>query len=275
MSGPTETTDARSAATQDQAHPVYVYGIIPAADAGQWPQTPGLGEPRSTVRAVAEGGMAALVSDLPPDHTPGRLEDLEAHRRVLSQAIERGTAIPMRFGTVMDSDEVVRERLLARHAPELTDVLRNLDGHVQMTVKAFYAEDALLEDVLATQPELARQSAALAQHPGSEMRAARVQLGELVAKAVEARRAEVESALLTRLSPLAADVRVETPNSERVAFSAQLLVHRDRRAALDDEIRALGEALEGVLAFRYIGPLAPFSFADLALEDGEEQQPWE
>jgi hypothetical protein len=134
-------------------------------------------------------------------------------------------------------------------------------------VKAFYAEDALLRDVLATQPELARQSAALAQHA---QRSARVQFGEMVAKAVEARRAEVESMLLTRLAPLAADVRVERPTSERVAFSVQLLVHRDRRAELDAAIHELGDALAGVLAFRYIGPLAPFSFADLSLEDGEE-----
>jgi hypothetical protein len=75
------------------------------------------------------------------------------------------------------------------------------------------------------------------------------------------------------LSPLAADVRVEPPTSERVACNAQLLVHRDRRASLDDLIRELSETLGGVLAFRYIGPLAPFSFADLSLEEDEE--PWE
>jgi hypothetical protein len=77
------------------------------------------------------------------------------------------------------------------------------------------------------------------------------------------------------LSPLAADIRVEPPTSDRVAFSAHLLVHRDRRGALDDEIRRLGETLAGVLAFRYIGPLAPFSFADLSLEDRDEEQQWE
>lgn len=274
MSGPTETTDTRAGAAQDQTHPVYVYGIIPAADAGQWPETPGLGEPSGTVRALVEGEMAALVSDLPPDYTPGRREDLEAHRRVLSAAIERGTAIPMRFGIVMDSDEVVRQRLLARHATELGDVMRTLDGHVQMTVRAFYAEDALLREVLASQPELARESAALAQRPEAEVHTERVRLGEMVAKAVEARRAEVESALLHRLSPLAADVRVDPPSSERVALNAQLLVDRDRRVALDDEVRKLNDALAGVLAFRYIGPLAPFSFADLSLEDDEEQ-PWD
>jgi hypothetical protein len=271
MSGLIENSGIRPDAPQDRGHPVYVYGIMRATDAAEWPQTPGLGERPATVRTVVENGLAALVSDLRPDHTPGRPEDLEAHRRVLSQAIKRGTAIPMRFGIVMDGDEAVRQRLLVGHATELSEVLRRLDGHVQMTVKAFYADDALLRDVLAARPELARESAALAERPETEAQAARVGLGEMVAKAVEARRAEIESALLDRLAPLAADVQVDPPSSERVALSVQLLVRRERRAALDDEIGALGDALKGTLAFRYVGPLAPFSFADLSLEEGDQR----
>jgi hypothetical protein len=269
MSSPARTTGTRSPEARDQDHPVYVFGVIPAADAPRWPETPGLGGPSSGVRTVAHDGLAALVSDLPPDHTPGRREDLEAHRRVLSQAIEGGTTIPMRFGMVMDGDEMVREKLLARHATELGDVMRALDGHVEMMVRAFYAEDALLRDVLAAHPDLARESAALGQGP--QTHAARVRLGELVANAVQARRAEFESALLDRLAPLAADVRVDAAASERVALSAHVLVQRERRPALDEEIRALGEALAGVVAFRYVGPLAPYSFADVSLDDREER----
>jgi hypothetical protein len=271
MSDLMENTGSGAKAPQDRTHPVYVYGIIPASDASEWPDTPALGDPSARVRTVAQDGMAALVSDLEPDHIPGRPEDVEAHRRVLAKAIERGTAIPMRFGIVMDGDDAVRKRLLARHATELRDMLSSLDGYVQMTVKAFYADDALLRDVLSAHPELARESAALAGRPEAEVHAARVAIGEQLAKAVEARRTEVESALLSRLSPLAADVRVDPPSSDRGALNAQLLVHRDRRAALDEEVRQLGEALEGMLAFRYVGPLPPFSFADLSLEEGGEQ----
>jgi hypothetical protein len=72
------------------------------------------------------------------------------------------------------------------------------------------------------------------------------------------------------LSPLAADLRIDPPTSERVAINAQLLIRREERAALDEQIRELGDALAGMLAFRYIGPLAPFSFADLSLEEDEE-----
>jgi Gas vesicle synthesis protein GvpL/GvpF len=264
-----DITRAGSGIERDRTHPVYVYGVIPAEDAAGLPDALGLGE-RSAVRTVTKGRVAALVSDLPPEHTPGRPEDLEAHRRVLSQAIEHGTVIPMRFGIVMDDDEAVADHLLTRHTTELDEMLRQLDGHVQMSVKAFYAGDALLRDVLASQPELAQESAALAQRPDEEAQAARVRIGELVANAVEARREEVSSALLSQLAPLAADVSVDPPGSERVALSVHLLLHRDHRAALDEEVRELAEALTGVLAFRYVGPLPPFSFADLALDEGTE-----
>jgi hypothetical protein len=271
MSGRMETTDDRASQTRKLTDPVYVFGVIPAADAAGWPETAGLNGPSSTVRAVAEGVLAALVSDLPPGHTPGRREDLEAHQRVLSLAIEHGTTMPMRFGMVFDGDEEVRQRLLARHATELGKLLAHLDGRVQMMVKAFYVEDALLADVLAAHPDLARESSALAGRPQVETHAARVRVGELLAGAIEARRAEVESAMLDRLAVLCADIEMERPTSDRVAFSAHLLVDRDSRGALDETIRELGETLAGVLAFRYVGPLPPYSFANLSLEGDDEQ----
>jgi hypothetical protein len=268
MSDPTTTTATPTTPLGD--HPVYVYGILPAADAERWTPVPGLHGPSHDVRAVVEGGLAALVSDLPPDHTPGRPEDLEAHRRVLAHAIEHGTTIPMRFGIVVDGDDRVRQHVLGRHAAELDELLDALDGEVQMSVKAFYAEDALLRDVLAAHPDLARETAAIG--PGTDplTEQVRAQVGERVAKAVEQRRADVESALVSALSPVAEDVLVEPPSSDRVALSAQLLVRRDRRPVLDAKVRELAAALENELAFRYVGPLPPFSFADVSLQEEDD-----
>jgi hypothetical protein len=275
QAGPQTMQEQASRAEQEKTHPVYVYGIIPASEARQWQETPGLGDPSSPVRPVIEGDLAALVSDLPPDYTPGRREDLEAHQRVLSEAIERGTTVPMRFGIVMDDDETVRENLLKRHGSVLSDVLHRLDGQVQMTLKVYYLDDELLKDVLVTHPDLAQESARLAELGETEAQEARVRFGEALAQAVEERRAEIESALVNVLRPFATDVRVDPPRGEQVALVAHLLVPRDGRAALDEEVRKLGESLAGILAFRYIGPLAPYAFADLSLKDEEGREPWD
>jgi hypothetical protein len=262
-------TAARSTASL-RATSVYVYGIIPAANAGEWPGAPGVGGPDANVRALVNGELAALVSALPPGHTPGRREDLDAHRRVLSLAVERGTVIPLRFGMVMEGEDVVRERLLDRHGPELTKLLWTLDGHLQMAVRALYAEGALLPAAVEGDAEIARLSAAVQGRSEIESRPERIALGERVAAAVDARRAQDEQVLLDQLKPLATDLRVEPPESERVALNAQLLIRRDRRAELDEAVRDLGSSLEGYLGIRYIGPLPPYSFSELSLEAREE-----
>jgi hypothetical protein len=266
---PSTEPSARGSA-QPHAESLFTYAVIPAADAGRWPGAPGIGGPPAKVRAVEAGELAALVSVLPPGRLPGRREDLEAYRRVLSIAMEHGTTIPIRFGMVMDGEDVVRERLLVRHAAELTELLRSLDGKLQMSVRAFYAEDALLRGAMETDAEIARRSAAIRGRSEIESRPERIALGERVAAAVDARRAQDEQLLLERLKPLAVDIRVDPPGSERVALNAQLLVPRERRASLDEAVRELRSGLEGYLALRYVGPLPPYSFSELSLETGEE-----
>jgi Gas vesicle synthesis protein GvpL/GvpF len=248
----------------------YVYGVIPAADAAAWPGADGLSG--GGVRAIVAGDLAALVSDISDDAKPGRREDLEAHRRVLGQAVEQGTVIPMRFGMIMDDDDVVRERLLSRHAEQLGELVHELDGKVQMTVRAFYAEDALLRTAIAGDDEIARLNAIIGGRPELETHTERVALGERVAAAIDKRRARDEEALLERIRPLASDIHVDPPGSDRVALSAQLLVRRDARPALDATIAELGPALEGYLAMRYLGPLPPYSFSSLELEPEEHAQ---
>jgi hypothetical protein len=241
----------------------YVYGVIPAADADEWPGVPGIDGP---VRAITEGDLAALVSPLSPDHVPGTRDDIEQHRRVLSQASANATAVPMRFGIVMDDEETVRRQLLSEHADELSGLLNKLADHVQMTVRAYYAEDALLASVFSSDTEIARQAATIGRRSELETRQERIDLGERVSDAITERRAEDEQALLERLAPLADDVRVDDPSGERLALSAHLLVRRERRPELDATVRALGRILQGVMAISYIGPLPAYSFADIALD---------
>src|SRR5919202_951653 len=118
MTRPAGSSAADSSAAEGHADPRYVYGVVTAAAADGWPQPQGLGDPPGTVRALVEGQLAALVSPLAPEFTPGRRADLEAHERVLGEALARTTVVPMRFGMVMDGDASVRERLLRRHAAE-------------------------------------------------------------------------------------------------------------------------------------------------------------
>jgi hypothetical protein len=258
---------AAAAAQTPQATALYVYGVIPAADAHDWPGADGIDAP---VQTVVEGDLAALVSPLAADRTPGLRSDLEAHRRVLELAIKEGTTIPMRFGIVMDDEHMVRERLLIKHAPELRDLVENLDGTVQMTVRAFYAENELLREVTDSQPEIQQRAAAIQGLSEMESRQERIDLGKLVSEAITARRDQDEQALVAQLTPFAKEIHVDPPGGERVALNAQLLVSRESRHELDEAVKAIGGVLQGRIALRYLGPMPPYSFSELSLEPNEE-----
>jgi hypothetical protein len=70
---------------------------------------------------------------------------------------------------------------------------------------------------------------------------------------------------------VAEEVRVDPPATERQALSLQLLVDEDRRPELDAAVRALSEEHGGRISFRYVGPIAPYSFAALSL-DGDDDR---
>lgn len=232
---------------------VYVYGVVN----GSGPEVQGAGVAAAApVRSVPGDGFAAVVSDVPAGWRAANRTDLQAHDRVLNELVGENAVIPMRFGVVMDSDDEVRERLLTRRSDELGALFERLNGRVQMSVKAYYVGEALLQEVLRRYPQLKRRSETASM---SE----RINLGRDVAAAVEEQRALDQDLLLAPLSEPVDDVRVDPPVSERQALNLHLLVERARRPRLDAVVTRLSTEYGDRFAFRYVGPLPPYSFTEL------------
>jgi hypothetical protein len=242
---------------------IFVYGIggedfpLPAG-------LRGVGDPPRPLRLVRHAGLAAIVADV--DDAPNRRQDLEAHVVAMGELAEAGTLVPMRYGTVTDDEDEVRSDLLERHADALRQVLQSLDGCVQMTLKAIYDENVPLREIIRREPDLKAQSDRLKGQSQDAARDAWIRLGERVAAAVEQARAADEEQLASRIAQVAEHVVVEPPGHERMAARLQVLVRRERREALDDIVRELGEQQAQRMTLRYSGPIAPYSFSDFTLE---------
>ena len=240
---------------------VYVYGITAAADAASMSHT---GVEGSPVRAIEEGELAALVSDVAGGALAAARE-VRAHWRVLEAASAQATILPVRFGTVMDDDAAVREQLLTASAPRLEALLKELTGRVQVGVKGNYQQDELLRGVVAASPTVAALRKKIDGLPEQATYYERIRLGELVAAEVERRRDEDAARARARLEPLAVATRAEGAGAPDAAFNLAFLVERERldkfTAAVNDVIEQLGDSID----VRYVGPLAPYSFADMEL----------
>jgi hypothetical protein len=237
----------------------YVYGI---ADAGH-PSLPdgmeGIGSPAHTVRVVKGGGLAALVSDAPENLRPKR-RDLLAHQNVLSEAGGGGTVLPMRFGSVAEDDAAVAAAL-EEHLEHYQERLTALHDRVEYNVKVQHDEEAVLRVVMADNADV-RALAAQNRDAGGGSHEQKLQLGEAVAKAVQAREAHDAETVRTALEPQA-DAVSAGPGSSGWITNLSFLVDRtssERLLGAIEEIRQTAPHL----VFRVNGPLPPYSFVEAA-----------
>jgi hypothetical protein len=168
----------------------------------------------------------------------------------------------------MASDGEIREQLLEGQRPQLAALLARLEGRVQMSVKAYYLDQALLRAVLLRHPQLKRRSDALEGRSVVATQPERIALGRAVADAVEEQRELDQRELLAPLAEQADEARLDGPASDRQALAVQLLVEERRRPRLDAVVERLTHTHRERFAFRYVGPIPPYSFCDLELDPG-------
>lgn len=243
----------------DISQPVYVYGVAGAA--ASIPSVDGVES--SPVRTLGYAGLTALVSTI--GKTELRATDVRAHWRVLAHAFEHGTILPVRFGTVMESENAVRSRLLEPNEGRLTELLQAMDGLIQLNLKGRYDEESLLRQIVREEPALARLRGRVTR---SGAVADQLALGQQVELAIAQRRARDASAVrrtLERLAAAAREEQVRHPDAFNIAF----LVARDDTDTFSEYVSNVREELGDRIEIRYVGPVPPFSFAETDLDSGE------
>ena len=217
------------------------------------------------VALVRDGGVcAAIVSDLPTGRALGERADLVAHQRVLNALVDAGTVVlPFRFGAALADRDAVEKELLAGNSDRLGQVLDQLEGRVELRLKATYVQDEVLGEIMAAEPEIAELSQRLREVPPDAADAVyydRIRLGELIAQAMERRRERDGQVLLDGAAPAAEAFVRKTPAREEDVLDASFLVPADRRAQFEEAVEKLGETHADRIRVRLVGPLPPYDF---------------
>jgi len=240
----------------------YVYGIV-RASAGVV-HAPGVGQ--RPLGVVRHRKIGALTSDAAFDQLEVGRDEIMAHAQALERALEHGPVLPMRFGVVMDSEDAVRDRLLAPHRAQLEAQLDEMEDKVEVNVKGIYDEPTILREVVAEDAEIAELKELIASRTEAASYPERIRLGELVGHALDAKREVDSDAIVKRLAERAVAVDVGALLHERMAVNCSFLVERGQLDAFDRALDALAERQGGRIKFKYAGPLPPHSFVELSLE---------
>ena len=248
----------QNAGLQDQPG-VYVYGILDTSD----PVPSGLasvGDGDEEVRLASHGGLSAVISDIALDRPLGTREDLLAHEQVLDSVAQERTVLPMRFGSVVRTEDAVVDELLAPHQEHFESVISELSGLVQFTVRGRYVASAHLREIVEDDPAIRELRDALQGVEDDAGYPERLRLGELVNDAVVQKREADAEVLVDALKPGVVATAGHQLAGEDSAVDMAFLVERQRRADFERAVDDLGEQWRERVQLRLIGPLAPYDF---------------
>jgi Gas vesicle synthesis protein GvpL/GvpF len=238
---------------------VHLYGVV-----RENAQLPGMirGRQGAPLRLVRVGPVAAIVSDVDAEDRVRR-DDLLAHAHVLEAVVEDSTVLPMRFGTIVDSDAEVAENVLRAGESRLVSLLDRFDGLQQLTVRAVHDEDEVLRAVLMENASLRALRDSMSN--GGDTHATKLELGRMVLDSIEAIRQIDAATLVDSLTPLAHDISIEDSSKGYQVLDAALLVNRADRPSVDAAIARISRDLPSRIRLRYVGPQPPYAFVDGAM----------
>jgi hypothetical protein len=247
----------QSAGDGQDAAGVYVYGIVRAGTSLRALDRAEQDGPE--VRLVESDDLAALVSDSPEEATR---ELVLAHGRVLAAALESSPVVPLRFGMVVTTEDAVRDEILEGHRDELAELLERFEGLVQLTLKVYYHEDAVVAEILAADPQAASLREALQDQPEDLTYKQRVALGERLNATIEKRRVADGEQILEPLKPLAEAISLEPPDDELMVAHVVMLLDQDRVPEFESTVESLAQERVELMRFRLLGPMPAYNFID-------------
>jgi hypothetical protein len=249
----------------------YVYGIVPETQtSADVEDLPAVANTHGKISFIRHRKLAAVVSDVPTDRPLGAPEDLRAYAKVLDTLAATGAPVlPLRFGTVITDAQSV-DHILTEGYDHFMTALERLQGYVQFTLNARYAQDAVLREVLDERPGISQLREEIKDLPEEASYYQRIQLGQLVAEAVSNKRDMVSTEIQQCLAPLAADTATSPPTADDAVVDVSFLVRHTHRAAFEQAAEDLARRWHGRIRLRLLGPLAPYDFVADAMTDSGE-----
>ncbi|NJM08211.1 GvpL/GvpF family gas vesicle protein [Candidatus Gracilibacteria bacterium] len=249
------------------AEGLYLYGIIRCAETRSF-ATPGIGGRGDGVFTLHHGELAAVVSQSPIVEYDGNRRNMMAHTRVLEEVMAERSVLPMRFGIIAPDSATITEQLLARHGADLQRQLSELEGRVELGLKAFWDEQRMMREAVEHSSAIRELRDRLQGRSAAETHFERIRLGEMIESVLHRRRDEDATIILNALQPLAYRSHISPTIGERMVVNAAFLLDRTRETAFDAAVNALDERFAGRLSFKYVGPLPAYNFVTLTMTWG-------
>ena len=218
---------------------------------------------------IAYRDISAVVSNSPLTRYVISKENLVAHERVVERIMREFTVLPVRFCTVAANPEQIR-RLLELRYLELKHLLRDLDGKVELGVKAIWRKmEIIFREIVDEDEEIKGLKIEVAGKPSRHAHATQIAIGEMVRTALQAKKEREAEDLLAGLKQASVKYHLNGIVGDSMLFNAAFLVDQSREREFDELVERLDLRYRERIKFAYVGPVAAYNFVNVSLHPGE------
>lgn len=219
-----------------------------------------IGLDNEPVLSIHYKDIGALVSDYPRvDSIKMLRKNLVPYHQVIRKASEHFTTIPARFGQIArDAGEV--SIALRTSYQAIRRELARLEGKVEMGLKVYWDVEDVFKHFIARDEKLRKFRDQLMRGDKTPRRKDLIDFGSYFDERMNQARHRITKEVLAALPPV--DVRIGDIREDNMIASATLLIEKNLRKQLEENIDELGRSMRDEYGIKLDGPWPPFSFVE-------------
>lgn len=239
----------------------YLYAVIAGSERRDFGR---LGIWDGTVYTIAEGEVAAVVSDLPEQRIRPERRLLAAHNNVLKTLMKETTPLPISFGIIADGPGAIRG-LLSRNHQTLIEQLHRVQNKVEMGLRVSWSVQNVFEYFVTTHPDLRMTRDRFFGGPREPSHDDKIELGRMFDRLLAEDREEHTDKVEDALSRYCREIKRNRSRNEREVMNLACLIERDAQKEFEESVFEAASLFTNDFTFDFNGPWAPHNFVDIEL----------
>ncbi len=242
----------------------YIYAIVGTGDEKNFGAI-GMDKQERHVTTTCYRDIGAVVSPSPIIKYPISRANTLVHQRVMEEVMKRYPMLPVRFGTIAEEIELIREKVLKARYAELREALEYFKDKIELGLKALWKDrGSPFREIVEENREvrLLRDRLSAKKVPPHRDQ---IRLGEMVKKALDAKRIREERAILNLFEGLWVEHKKNAPFGDQMIMNSAFLVNRAQEKEFDNRVEKASEMYDGRIRFKYVGPVPPCNFVEISI----------
>ncbi len=214
------------------------------------------------IAAVVKDSGMVDYSHMPKD-TLARL--LVSHQQLIEKVMIEHTVIPVRLGTLAQSNEGVKE-ILARGYRTIKDIFERAKNTIEIDVVATLNDFKSFLQEISEGKEIKQLKQLLLGKKGGVTVDDQMKIGVLVKKHSDKKKETFADQIQTALGQVAQDSKAHDLMDDEMVLNTAFLIGRNKQREFEQKVNQLNDEFEDKLNFRCVGPLPPYSFYTLEVK---------